>query len=320
MRSEIVKSFVLIGLVVACAKDAGKSDSAGAGATAAAAAPLSLMGMKTSETGGFKVPESVKYDADLDVFFVSNINGNPSQKDGNGFISMVRADSTSVVNMFVEGGKNGVTLNAPKGMAIVGDTLWVADIDAVRGFNKRTGAKVADIPLTSQSATFLNDVAAGAGGALYITDTGIVFDPKGVMTHPGVDRVFKIDGRTITEAAKGDSLAGANGIVWDAAGNRWLLAPFNGKAIQAWTEGSAAPTTVVTGPGGYDGIEPIGDGVFAVSSWADSSVHVFRAGDATLTQLIANVTAPADFGFDTKRRVIALPRFNDGKVEFYMVH
>src|SRR5215208_527119 len=73
--------------------------------------------MKMGETGGMNVPESVKYDADLDVFFVSNINGNPSQKDGNGFISVVRADSTSVVRHLVESGKasgggKAITLNA----------------------------------------------------------------------------------------------------------------------------------------------------------------------------------------------------------------
>src|SRR2546422_7709536 len=41
---------------------------------------------------------------------------------------------------FIEGGHSGVTLNAPKGLAIRGDTLWVADIDVVRAFDARTGA------------------------------------------------------------------------------------------------------------------------------------------------------------------------------------
>ena len=92
-------------------------------------------------TDSMKTPESVRYDADLDAYFVSNINGNPSQQDGNGFIVEVRAGNTTAWRRCsCEGGKNGVTLNAPKGMAIVGDTLWVADIDVVRAFNKRTGA------------------------------------------------------------------------------------------------------------------------------------------------------------------------------------
>ena len=85
-----------------------------------------------------KTPESVHYDADLDAWFVSNINGNPSQHDGNGYIVRVPAESTTTVTMFAEGGKNGVRLDAPKGIATTADQLWVADIDAIRVFDKRT--------------------------------------------------------------------------------------------------------------------------------------------------------------------------------------
>src|SRR3954467_15709364 len=117
--------------LAACAKGDKAPDS-----TAAAPTTSESNQMKMGETGGMNVPESVKYDADLDVFFVSNINGNPSVKDGNGFIAVVRADSTSVVKMLVESGKpaggdKAITLDAPKGLAITGDTLWVADITTV---------------------------------------------------------------------------------------------------------------------------------------------------------------------------------------------
>src|SRR6476661_4738346 len=89
---------------------------------------------------GFKHPESVKYDPGLNVWYVSNINGDPFAKDNNGFISRLKADGSVDSLEFIAGGKNGVTLNGPKGMALVGDTLWVADIDAVRGFDRRSGA------------------------------------------------------------------------------------------------------------------------------------------------------------------------------------
>src|SRR6185503_6676804 len=121
--------------------------------TASASAPSSA---KVDETAGMKTPESVRYDSDLDVYYVSNINGNPSQKDNNGFIARVRADSTSVVTMLAEGGKNGVRLNAPKGMALRGDTLFVADIDMLRMFHRRTGEYLGAVSLREQSATFLN--------------------------------------------------------------------------------------------------------------------------------------------------------------------
>jgi hypothetical protein len=44
-------------------------------------------------------------------------------------------------------------------------------------------------------------------------------------------------------------------------------------------------------------------------------VYVVQNGAAT--KLITGVSAPADIGVDTKRNVVAVPRFNDGKVEFY---
>ena len=277
--------------------------------------------MKMGETGGMKVPESVRYDADMDVYFVSNINGNPSVADGNGFIAVVRADSTSVMRMLVESGKasgggKAITLNAPKGMAIVGDTLWVADITMVHAINKRTGASIADIPVAG--STFLNDVAVGPDGAIYITDTGVAFDATGNITHPGVNRIFRIGGRTVTTVAEGDSLRNPNGLAYDAPNKRWVLAPFDGKDVQTLADGTKYPATLATGPGQYDGIEVLADGRVLVSSWADSTVYLIVNG--TMTPFVKGVAAPADIGVDTKRSMLAIPRFNDGKVEYYMIH
>ncbi|HEB52872.1 MAG TPA: hypothetical protein ENI87_06430, partial [bacterium] len=84
-------------------------------------------------------PESVLYDPASDVWLVSNIAGEPLAKDGNGFIARVSPDDGSA-RAWIEGGRNGVTLHAPKGMALLGDDLWVADIDVVRRFDRRSGA------------------------------------------------------------------------------------------------------------------------------------------------------------------------------------
>ncbi|MBI4715890.1 MAG: hypothetical protein HY760_08145, partial [Nitrospirae bacterium] len=88
---------------------------------------------------------------------------------------------------FVEGGKSGVTLHAPKGLAVVGDVLYVTDIDAVRGFDKETGNVLHTIDLKKKGALFLNDLTVDDQGVLYVSDTTVFVDPQAPPT------LFKID-------------------------------------------------------------------------------------------------------------------------------
>ena len=141
----------------ACAKTSDKSADSAASSNAAAAPEA----MKMGETGGMKVPESVKYDPGMDVYFVSNINGFGSVKDDNGYISRVSAANVSDISTLVQGGGHGAALHAPKGMAIHGDTLWVCDIDALRGFERHGGAPLATIDFAPYGAVLLNDIAVG---------------------------------------------------------------------------------------------------------------------------------------------------------------
>ena len=311
---------VALALAAACSSgEKASADSVAAKpADTAAASAAPAMFASAGATDSMKTPESVRYDADLDAYFVSNINGNPSVKDGNGFIAQVDAGNTSSVKMLVQGGKNGATLNAPKGLAVVGDTLWVADIDAVRAFNKRTGAVIANLDLRPMKATFLNDVVAGPNGVIYITDTGVKFDAKGATTHPGQDQIFKVVGRKVSVAIKSDSaLKSPNGIAWDGANGRFVLGPFADKTVSGWKDGDSTVTPIATGPGAYDGVEVLSDGRILVSSWTDSSVNVIANG--ALRKVVANVDGPADIGVDTKRNVLAVPRFTGGRVEYFTI-
>jgi hypothetical protein len=315
---------LVLSLVAACAPADNDSPSASRtgsttqaqqrnGGNRAAAAPAGAP-TAAGSTQGLQTPESVRYDSTLDVFFVSNINGNPSRKDNNGWIGRIPAGQPGRAAVFIAGGQDGVFLHAPKGMVIQGDTLWVTDIDIVRGFDKNTGKFVAAIGFWSKNVGFLNDIALGSDGALYITDTGITFDADGqIKPAPGGPRVFRLAGRTMTEEVKGDVLAAPNGIAFDAANTRFILGPFNGKDLQTWRPG-ALPEPLATGPGMYDGVEIVNGRVY-VTSWADSAVHVVENGK--MRKLIPNLPSPADLGVDTKRGVLAVPRFNDGRVDYY---
>ncbi len=266
---------------------------------------------RVAEALGMKTPESARYDAAQDLWFVSNINGNPSQKDGNGFIVRLTADGVAMDSTpFIAGGAGGVTLNAPKGMALVGDTLWVADIDVVRAFNARTGAFIASIDI--KGAMFLNDMVAGPDGSVYITDTGVRFDETGQMTHPGPDALVHVMGRQYKTVTRFDHAPGPNGIAWDAANGRFLMNAFASTAFYSWKPGMAKPDSIGAGAGGGDGLEMLADGRALYTSWADSSLSVFANGVSST--LMKGLPSPADIGVDTKRQRVAVPLFNDGKV------
>jgi len=291
-------------VAVAC----GKSEQQPADAAAAPAAP-----QQVGEASGMKTPESARYDAAQDLWFVSNINGNPSQKDGNGFIVRLTAEGAAMDSTpFIESGKNGVTLNAPKGMTLVGDTLWVADIDAVRAFSARTGAPIASLEI--KEAAFLNDVVAGPDGSIYITDTGVRFDDKGQMTHPGPDCIVQVIGRQYKRVVTFAGQPGPNGIAYDASGQRFLINAFASTAFFAWKPGMATADSIGVGAGAGDGLEFLADGRAVYTSWADSSLSVFANG--TSSTLLKGLPSPADIGYDTKRQRLAVPLFNDGKVVF----
>jgi hypothetical protein len=266
---------------------------------------------KVAEAGDFKNPESARYDRDLDVWFVSNVNGDPGKKDNNGYISRLKSDGTPDPTKLVSGGKKGVTLNAPKGIAIQGDTLWVADIDAVRGFNKRTGAPVASV--TAPQAKFLNDVAVGPDGSLYATDTGVIPDPKTGMKHVGPDRVYKITGRKATVALESPQLQGPNGITWDSNEGEFVIVSFLGPGILGWKPDSKELRPLGTGPGQDDGVEVLPDGRLLITSWADSSLFVVDNG--RVAKVASGIYSPADIGVNGK--TVAIPQLMANKVQFW---
>ena len=108
---------------------------------------------------GLSQPEALSFDPAQSVYFVSNINGSPAVKDGNGFISRITADGVMDSLHFIQGGRNGVQLDAPMGSRVQGDTLWVLDVDKLRGFNTHTRRAYHHRRSPPLKALFLNDLA-----------------------------------------------------------------------------------------------------------------------------------------------------------------
>ena len=275
---------------------------------------LSAQFRKVGETGNLQGPESARYDRDLDVWFVSNVNGTPTAKDNNGYISRLRPDGTPYNVKFIEGGKKGVTLNAPKGLAISGDTLWVADIDFARAFNKRTGAAIANVGAQGR-VKFLNGAAVGPDGAIYMTDTGVIFGAKGEVSHPGPDQVLRITRGGATAALTSAKLEGPNGITWDPKGNQFVIVSFIGKGIYGWKPGEKDVRSLGTGPGQLDGVVALPDGRLLVTSWTDSSLFVLDQGKTR--KVASGIFSPADIDFSQKDSRVAVPQLMANKVQFW---
>lgn len=267
---------------------------------------------------GFQGPESVKYDAEQDVFFISNQTGAGSAHDGNGYISRVSASDADASSVFVESGKNGAVLDSPKGITLHGDTLWTADIDKLRAFDRHTGAPLTTIDFAAMGAVQLNDLMIGPDGSIHVTDTGIIMGRDGVVST-GPFRIFAVGpGGAIRVVPEGAALQQPNGIAWDSAGRRWIVVSFSAYMgqIMALADGDARPQVLYQSAwGNFDGVEVLPNGAILFASWRDSAVHVFEKGKER--RLVSQVPEPADIGIDTRRNRLAIPLTTLGQVQLW---
>ncbi|MEM9667241.1 MAG: hypothetical protein AAF970_20115, partial [Bacteroidota bacterium] len=194
--------------------------------------------------------------------------------------------------------------HAPRGMTIHGDTLWVADIDGLHGFDRQTGRALAFVDFAGFETGFLNDLALGPDGTLYVTDTGAE-----------QAAVYRVVGGVPAPFVQG--LPGApNGITWDAQRARLVLAPWGGyQTFLTIDPVSGAVDTLTTSEGGrFDGIEPYGEGLL-VASQTDSTLYLL--GDATSRPYIKVPGRPADIGLDTRRSHVAVPYIALNRVDVW---
>ena len=162
-------------------------------------------------TGDFASPESAYYHAGSNSIFVSSINGQILEKDGNGYISRLSPDGKIVSAKWVTG------LNAPKGIRSVGGTLWVTDIDEVVSIDIATARITAHVKV--DGALFLNDLATAQDGTVYASDSNLariyaVKDGKSSVFVEGADQVdvpngLLVDGTRLVLGTIG--VAGARG-------------------------------------------------------------------------------------------------------------
>ena len=260
---------------------------------------------------GFSTPESVLYDASADVYLVSNINGSPLHDDGNGFISRLKPDGATLALKWIDGSREGVVLNAPKGMAIVGKRLYVTDIHTIRVFDRKSGAPITSIEIAG--ATFLNDLTPTQDGGVYVSDSGLKAG-KQSFEPSGTDAIYAIDAEdSVTTVLKDAALGRPNGLLKRKDGLH-VVTFGSGELIHF--VGSSRSVVTKLPVGTLDGVVGLGDSTLLVSSWEGASVLRGTAG-GTFEVVVSNVDSPADIGLDTKRNRVLIPLFKENRVEAY---
>jgi sugar lactone lactonase YvrE len=279
--------------------------------------PVLALGCKSIETPapppivvtgvGFATPESVMHDPDSDVYLVSNINGSPLDADDNGFISVVTPKGTVLALKWIDGASDSVTLNAPKGMAVSGEYLYVADITVIRRFDRRTGAPRGEIPVAG--ATFLNDVAADEQGGIYFTDSGLRAGAGG-FEPSGTDAVYLLrpDG-SLDTLARGESLGRPNGVAV-SGDSVWVVSFGSGEIYRV--AGGARTDVRKLEKGSLDGLVVVNGEAFA-SSWEAAALYRGPVG-GTLKRMLDSLPAPADIGHDLWRHRLLVPLFNANEI------
>ncbi len=244
---------------------------------------------------GLRAPECVIHYEAEDVYLASNINGGVVAADGNGFISKINPDGSVRDLKWIDGAADGVTLNAPKGMAVLDGKLFVGDVTQVRIFDIKSGKQIASVNI--KEASFLNDAAAGKD-AVYVTDTGLKVT-NGKFGPSQTDGVFKVWPNGKYEVVAYDTKLGQpNGVMVD--GDDLLLACWgSGKVIRIDPKGNR---TELPGPpkGMLDGIFKTKDGTLMVNSQVDNEIYVLKS-DGTYSLFAGNLDPVSDMAYDAKR-------------------
>ena len=262
----------------------------------------------------YAAPESFIVDPATGIYYVSNVNTaklktkedeTPKREDNNGYITTLDKDLNIVKRRFVAGGRDDAELNDPKGMAIVGDTLWVADLRVVRAFDKTTGENTANVSLKKFDAVSLNDVAAGADGIIYVSDNL-------------KNKVFQIDTTDRNKAgvfAEGAQLNGPNGLYWHPDEQRLYVACWNESTILTIdAEGQVETFMLDAGKFAHlDGIDRDAAGNFYVSDYHKGVIYRITP-DRGVEAVVEKLKTPADISLDRANNRLLIPQMTADRI------
>ena len=249
-------------------------------------------------TQDLKVPESVLYDAERDILFISNINGSPLEKNGKGFISRITLTGEIENLEWVTG------LNAPKGSGIWQNKLYVTDIDELVEIDIEAGLIVNKYP--AENAVFLNDITVDDSGNVYVSD----MSAENSIIYKFFDGKLEIWLQD-EQISQPNGLFAEKGKLFVGTGDGFL------KSIDL-TDKSI---TILAETGfGIDGVQGDGKGNFLVSDWQGKTAFVSFSGEVTelLNTANSNINS-ADIEFIPEKKLLLIPTFFDNRVIAYLL-
>lgn len=292
MKKLVLPFLTLCLFFAACSNAPEKNPPAEAPATTAKVPTLKL---KWQTDTLMTTSESVIYDPATNLIYVSNINGQPWEQDGNGFISKLDLDGKIVALKWITG------LSAPKGLGIHNGHLFVND-----------NADIVDIDIASGKIMKRHTV----GGTKQLND--ITIAPDGTVYASTSDdfRVVSLKGDVVSTVL--DSLEGPNGLLVD--GDKFLVLIWNPKTLNMVDVAKGNHSVFAQGLDNPDGVEAVGDGGYFVSSWQGILHYVSPDGQVhKLLDTSADKVSSADIDYVPEKKLLIVPTFFDNRVMAYEV-
>ncbi|MES2500411.1 MAG: gluconolaconase [Pseudomonadota bacterium] len=247
---------------------------------------------------GLKTPESVVQAKD-GAIYISEI-GAPDTK-GDGQISKV--DKKGNVTVFAKG------MDDPKGLAMIGDKLYVADVNRILEVKKDGTWQVYGAQMAFPGTpVFLNDLEADKLGNLYVSDSG---DLK------SGGQIYKIakGGAPITVVvdSKNPDILAPNGLLFEGR-NNLLSVDFESGILYRVNLTNGATTKVAEGFSGGDGLIKTKAGKMMISSWKTGTIYEVVAGKARVVK--EGYKAAADIALSTDGTFLMVPDMKAGELDF----
>jgi sugar lactone lactonase YvrE len=233
-----------------------------------------------------KTPESVRFDAQRKVLYVSNIDGEPWAADGKGSIAKIGLDGKVMAAEWVTG------LDCPKGLALSedGKLLYAADAGGVVVIDIAAGKIQSKIAIPD--GVQLNDIVNDKG-TLYVSDS------KG-------KKVFVVKDGKPSVYLDETVLKGPNGLFV----HKGALYVLDNDSLNRVEKDKSLKVLASGMPGGADGLESITGDDFLVSVWSGAVWYLPAGGDKQLLfDGKAVKTSTADIGWDPKTRTVYVPTF-----------